>query len=158
MYVYNIQICKILQNTDFMYQQWPNSIFLPDIIYKMHEGEIDSPHKDPLYHIFTSQVFFYLLVLTICLWGEQVDRKHFDLGKCSIHNADIYIVYSPFGESENREIFFLLKIWFIFFSFLYRYFILYTVNYTNSSKYLQIFWTQNKSYLLNSYIEKIFIT
>jgi hypothetical protein len=59
-----------------------------------HEGEIDSPHKDPLYHIFTSQVFFYLLVFTNCLWGEQADRKHFDLGKCSIHNADIYIVYT----------------------------------------------------------------
>jgi hypothetical protein len=110
MYVYNIQICKILQNTDFMYQQWPNSIFLPDIIYKMHEGEIDSSHKDPLYHIFTSQVFFYLLVFTICLWGEQADRKHFDLGKCSIHNADIYVVYRlKIGE------FFLLKIGFNFF-------------------------------------------
>ena len=68
---------------------------------------IDSPHKDPLYHIFTSQVFFYLLVFTICLWGEQADRKHFDLGKCSIHNADIYIVYSPFGDSENRGNFFI---------------------------------------------------
>ena len=77
-------------------------VYIPDIIYKMHEGEIDSPHKDPLYHIFTSQVFFYLLVFTICLWGEQTDRKHFDLGRCSIHNADIYIVYSPFGDSENR--------------------------------------------------------
>ena len=66
---------------------------LSGIIYKMHEGEIDSPHKDPLYHIFTSQVFFYLLVFTICMWGEQADRKHFDLGKCGIHNADIYIVY-----------------------------------------------------------------
>ena len=43
--------------------------------------------------ITSSQVkcFFYLLVFTICLWG-----KHFDLGKCSIHNAD----------SENRGIFF----------------------------------------------------
>jgi hypothetical protein len=56
-------------------------------------------------------------VFTICLWGV-VDRKHFDLGRCSIHNADIYIVYSPFGESENRGFFFLLKIGFnyIFFS------------------------------------------
>jgi 3-dehydroquinate dehydratase len=36
------------------------------------------------------------------LWGEQADRKHFDLGRCSIHNTDIYIVYSPFGDSENR--------------------------------------------------------
>jgi hypothetical protein len=57
LYVSNIQICKILQNTDFMYQQWPHSIFLPDIIYKMHEGEIDSPHKDPLYHIFHKALF-----------------------------------------------------------------------------------------------------
>ena len=64
----------------------------------MHEGEIDSPLKDPLYNIFTSQVFFYLLVFTICLLGEQADRKHFDLGKWSTHNADIYIVYSPFGD------------------------------------------------------------
>lgn len=92
-------------------------VYIPDIIYKMHEGEIDSPHKDPLYHIFTSQVFFYLLVFTICLWGEQADRKHFDLGRCSIHNADIYIVYSLFGDSENRGKH-LLKIGFnyIFFS------------------------------------------
>jgi hypothetical protein len=36
------------------------------------------------------------------LWGEEADRKHFDLGRCSIHNAYIYIVYSPFGDSENR--------------------------------------------------------
>jgi hypothetical protein len=57
-------------------------------------------------------------MFTICLWGEQADRKHFDMGRCSIHNADIYIVYSPFGDSENRGIFFLLKIGFnyIFFS------------------------------------------
>ena len=76
----------------------------------MHEGEIDSPHKDSLYLIFTSQMFFYLLVFTICLWGEQADQKHFDLGKCSIHNADIYIVYRlKIGE------FFLLKIGFNFF-------------------------------------------
>jgi hypothetical protein len=34
--------------------------------------------------------------------GEKADQKHFDLGRCSIHNADIYIVYSPFGDSENR--------------------------------------------------------
>ena len=84
---------------------------LSGIIYKMHEGEIDSPHKDPLYHIFTSQPssVFYLLVFTICLWGEQADRKHFDLGRCSIHNADIYIVYSPFGDSENRGFFLFIK-------------------------------------------------
>ena len=68
-------------------------VYIPDIIYKMHEGEIDSPHKSSV---------FYLLVFTICLWGEQADRKHFDLDRCSIHNADIYIVYSPFGNSENR--------------------------------------------------------
>jgi hypothetical protein len=44
------------------------------------------------------------------LWGEQADQKHFDLGKCSIHNADIYIVYRlKIGE------FFLLKIGFNFF-------------------------------------------
>ena len=84
-------------------------IYIPDIIYKMHEGEIDSPHKDPLYLIFTSQMFFYLLVFTICLWGEQADQKHFDLGRCSIHNADIYIVYS---QSIWR-----LKIWDFFFFF-----------------------------------------
>ena len=107
---------------------------------------------------YTSQVFFYLIVFTICLWGEEADRKHFDLGRCSIHNAYIYIVYSPFGDSENREFFLFIKNLIYFFSFLYRYFILYTINYTNSSKYLQICWTQNKSYLLNSYIEKIFIT
>ena len=79
------------------------------------------------------QIPFYLLVFTICLWGEQADQKHFDLGRCSIHNVDIYIVYRlKIGE------FFLLKIGFNFF-FLYRYFILYTINYTNLSKYLQIF-------------------
>jgi hypothetical protein len=37
-------------------------VYIPDIIYKMHEGEIDSPHKDPLYHIFTSQVFFICIL------------------------------------------------------------------------------------------------
>ena len=100
-------------------------VYFPDIIYKMHEGEIDSPHKDLLYHIFTSQVFFYLLVFTICLWGEQADGKHFDLGRCSIHNANIYIVYSPFGDFENRGKN-LLKIGFIYIFFLYRCFILYT--------------------------------
>ena len=73
-----------------------------------HKGEIDNPHKDPLYHIFTSQVC-YLLVFTICLWGEQANRKHFDLGRYSIHNADIYIAYSPFGDSENRGFFFIIK-------------------------------------------------
>ena len=41
-------------------------------------------------------------MFTICLWGEQTYRKHFDLGRCSILNANIYIVYSPFGDSENR--------------------------------------------------------
>ena len=64
----------------------------------MHEGEIDSPHKDPLYHIFTSRVFFICLCSPSVFWGEQADRKHFHLERCSIHNADIYIVYSPFDD------------------------------------------------------------
>ena len=61
-----------------------------------------------IHYITSSQVkCFYLLVFTICLWGEQADRKHFDLGRCSIHNADIYIVCSLFGDSENRNFFFI---------------------------------------------------
>ena len=76
--------------------------------------------------ITSSQVkCFYLIVFTICLWGEQADGKHFDLGRCSIHNANIYIVYSPFGDFENRGKN-LLKIGFIYIFFLYRCFILYT--------------------------------
>ena len=103
-------------------------VYIPDIIYKMHEGEIDSPHKEgsTVSHLHKSSVF-YLLMFTICLWGEQADRKQFDLRRCSIHNADIYIVHSPFGNSENRGGN-LIKNWILFFIFfLYRYFILYTI-------------------------------
>ena len=77
MYVYNIQICKILQGST---------------VSHLHKSNV-----------------FYLLVFTICLWVKQADRKHFDLGRCSIHSADIYIhvVYSPFGDSENRGTFFI---------------------------------------------------
>ena len=78
--------------------------------------------------ITSSQVKCFFICLcspSVCWENKQIENIS-TWGKCSIHNADIYIVYSPFGESENREIFFLLKIWFIFFSFLYRYFILYT--------------------------------
>jgi hypothetical protein len=34
--------------------------------------------------------------------GRTADRKHFDLGRGSFHNADIYIFYNPFADSENR--------------------------------------------------------
>jgi hypothetical protein len=61
---------------------------------------------------------------------------------CSIHNADIYIVYSPFGDSENRGTN-LLKIRFNFVFFFLKD-ISSCILYTKSSKYLQIFWTQNK--------------
>ena len=114
--------CKILiscTNND----QIPHfcQVYIPDIIYKMHEGEIDSPHKDSLYHIFTCQVFFYLLVFTICLWGEQADRKHFDLGRCSIHKFIVHLVTLKIGETIYK------KLDLIIYFFLYRYFILYTI-------------------------------
>ena len=49
-------------------------VYIPDIIYKMHEGEIDSPHKDPLYHIFTSQVFFVCLCSpSVCGENKQIE-------------------------------------------------------------------------------------
>jgi hypothetical protein len=48
----------------------------------------------------TACINAHLLVFTICLWGEQADRKHFDLGRCSIHNADIYI-YSTTKEMHH---------------------------------------------------------
>ena len=114
-------------------------VYIPDIIYKMHEGEIDSPHKDPLYHILHKSSVFYLIVFTIFLWGEEADRKHFDLGRCSIHNADIYIIYYLLTTLKIGELFFLLKI-----GFNYIFFSLQIFQLTNLSKYLQIFWTQNK--------------
>ena len=50
-------------------------VYIPDIIYKMHEGEIDSPHKDPLYHIFTSQVFFICLCSpSVCEENKQIEN------------------------------------------------------------------------------------
>ena len=45
------------------------------LTYKMHEGEIDSPHKDPLYHIFTSQVFFIRLCSpSVCEENKQIEN------------------------------------------------------------------------------------
>ena len=93
-------------------------VYIPDIIYKVHTR---------IHCITSSQVkCFYLLVFTICLWGEQANQKHFDLGRCSIHNADIYIVYSPFGDSENKGKN-SIKSDLILNLFLYKYFTMYTI-------------------------------
>jgi hypothetical protein len=71
-----VKYCKILiscTNND----QIPYfcQVYIPDIIYKMYEGEIDSLHKDPLYHIFTSQVFFIWLCLpSVCGEKKQIEN------------------------------------------------------------------------------------
>ena len=106
-----VKYCKILMScTNNDQIPYFCQVYIPDIIYKMHEGEIDSPHKDPLYHILHKSSVFYLIVFTIFLWGEEADRKHFDLGRCSIHNADIYIIYYLLTTLKIGEFFF-IKNW-----------------------------------------------
>jgi hypothetical protein len=64
--------------------------------------------------ITSSQVKCFFICLcspSVCWENKQIENIS-TWGKCSIHNADIYIVYSPFDDSENRGIFFSLKIGF----------------------------------------------
>ena len=71
-YLNFVKYCKILiscTNND----QIPYfcQVYIPDITYKMHEGEIGSPHKDPLYHILHKSSVF----LSDCVYHLFVGRR-----------------------------------------------------------------------------------
>jgi hypothetical protein len=70
-----VKYCKILiscTNND----QIPYfcQVYIPDIIYKMHEGEIDSPHKDP-FLFWVQKICKYLLKFVYSIQAEIYIKK-----------------------------------------------------------------------------------
>jgi hypothetical protein len=114
-----IQICKILQNTDFMYQQWPNSIFISLTLY-IRCMKVKLIVHTRIHCISSSQVkCFFICLCSPSVCGENKQIQNTSTWENAVSIMQTFTQFIVHLATLKIGEFFLLKIGFNFFFFFF---------------------------------------
>jgi hypothetical protein len=86
LYIRCMKVKLIVQSLHYGYCIFPSRSVFDLLVLPTNRWWTQADKK----HFTCEDVIQWILVWTIN-FTEQADRKHFDLGRCSIHNADFYM-------------------------------------------------------------------